>query len=187
MKNPAKPGKSQLVSFQKRLLRGVRESAVEGRPTRHAAQGKHIQLRALAPQIGISLVPIHLRFHAPVVALGHAHFPRQQPQGKLAIMHVLAHRPFRHRAVGPFLAQACPDPMRRVPLLARRLAVTLQDLINKGDHGLQLQVRPFGLLTRLGQGAANRLPHHAPVYLDLPGHPGDRSHPKLILASNLFK
>ena len=62
------------------------------------------------------------------------------------------------------VAQACPDPMRCVPLLARRLAIALQDLINKGDRGLQLRVRPFGLLTRLGQGAANRLPHHAPVY-----------------------
>src|SRR5208282_4877805 len=30
VKNPAKPRKSQLVRFQKRLLRGVRESAVEG-------------------------------------------------------------------------------------------------------------------------------------------------------------
>jgi hypothetical protein len=74
-----------------------------------------------------------------------------------------------------------------VPLLARRLEIALQDLINKGDHGLQLRVRPFGLFTRLGQGAANRLPHHASVYLDLPGHPGNRPHPKLILASNLFK
>jgi hypothetical protein len=137
------------MSFQEGRLRGIRESAVERCPTRHAAQPKHIQLRALAGQIGVSLIPIHLPFHAPVVALGHADFLRQQPQGELPIVHVLAHGSFRHRALWPFLAQTCPNPVRRVPLLPRRLAITLQDLINERDRPLQLQVRPFSLLTRL--------------------------------------
>jgi len=42
LKDPAEPSKSQLVSFQESLLRGIRKSAVEGRSTRHAAQGKHL-------------------------------------------------------------------------------------------------------------------------------------------------
>jgi hypothetical protein len=101
------------VSFQEGLLRSIRESTVEGHSARHAAQGKHIQLRALAGQIGVSFVPIYLRFHAPFIALGHADFPCQQPQGELPVMHVLAHGPFCHRAIRHLLADAHPDAVRR--------------------------------------------------------------------------
>ena len=187
MKDPTEPGKGQLVSFQEGLLRSIRESAVEGRSAGHAAQGKHIQLRPLAGQIGVSFVPIDLGFHAPFIALGHADFPCQQSQGVLPVMHVLAHGPFRHRAVWQFLTQAHPNPVRRMPLLPRRLAITLQDLVNERDRRLQFRVRPFRFLPRLGQGAGNRLPHHSPVYLHLPGHARDRPYAKLIFASNLFK
>jgi len=102
-------------------------------------------------------------------------------------VHVLAYSPFRHRAVRQFLTQAHPDPVRRVPLLARRLAISLQDGIDKGDRRLQFGVRPFRLLPGLGQGAGNRLPHHSPMDFYLPGHARDRPYAKLVLASNLFK
>ena len=142
-KDPAKAGERQFVRFQERLLRRVRESAVEGRSAGHAAHRKHLQLRALAGQIGVSFVPIHLRFHAPVVALRHEDFPRQQPQGELPLLHVLAHRPLRDRAVRQLLAQPRPDPVRRVPLLARRLPIAFQDLVDERDRRLQLPARPF--------------------------------------------
>src|SRR5262249_21620265 len=50
--NTAKICESQLVRFQKRLLRGTRIRAVERSAAGHAAHRKHLQLRTLAGQIG---------------------------------------------------------------------------------------------------------------------------------------
>jgi len=69
-------------------------------------------------------------------------------------MHVLAHSPFRHRAVWQFLTQAHPDPVRRVPLLPGCLAISLQDLVNKGNRCLQFRVGPFPFFRGLGKALA---------------------------------
>ena len=71
MKDAAKAVKSQLMTFQKCLLRGSSVSAMKGCSTGHGTHREHMQLHPLALQIGVSFIPIHLRFHAPVVTLGH--------------------------------------------------------------------------------------------------------------------
>ena len=63
------------VSFQQRLLRGVRISPVEGIARTHAAHGKKLQLARFAAELGHGFEPIHLRFLAQLVALRHEHFP----------------------------------------------------------------------------------------------------------------
>jgi len=67
------------MGFQESLLRGVRIGSVIGRAAGHRAHGKHPQLDPLAAQHGTGLVPIHLGFHAPFVALWHVHLASQQP------------------------------------------------------------------------------------------------------------
>ena len=77
--------------------------------------------------------------------------------------------------------------MRRVPLLARRFPVGFQNRIHKLDRRLQLPSRPFGLLPRLRQRAADRLAHHAPMHAQLLGHPAIVPIAELVLSADLFE
>src|ERR1700756_1814755 len=65
-------GKGSLVRLQKRLLTGVRERAMEGSSTGHAAHAKYVRLLSLPPDIRVSFVPVHLRFLSPNVGLRNA-------------------------------------------------------------------------------------------------------------------
>src|SRR5947209_5997272 len=97
---------------------GIR--SMERRARGHAAQRKDLQLLALAVQIGLGFVPIDLRFLAPGVLLRHAHLrARPQPESLLPLTHVLAHRRLGDPIARPLLADAHPDAMRGVALLAR--------------------------------------------------------------------
>src|SRR5450756_2346221 len=71
--------------------------------------------------LGDALEPIHLRFQAQFVALRHEHFPSAEPQLPLTHRHVTPHRSFPNGIVRMLVAQAHPDPMSRVPLLAPAL------------------------------------------------------------------
>src|ERR1035437_6326900 len=60
--NAAEVMERQLVRFQKRLLRGPQVSAMIGRSATHRTKRKHLQLNALAIQVGIGFIPINLGF-----------------------------------------------------------------------------------------------------------------------------
>src|SRR5665213_1937036 len=60
---------AQFVRFQKRLLAGVREGAMESPSTGHAAHAKYVGLLSLSADIRVSFIPVHLRFSAPNVGL----------------------------------------------------------------------------------------------------------------------
>ena len=70
VKNPTKIEKRLFMRFQKRLLAGVREGAMERSSTGHAAHAKYIGLLSLAADIRVRFIPVHLRFCAPNVRLG---------------------------------------------------------------------------------------------------------------------
>jgi hypothetical protein len=80
-----------------------------------------------------------------------------------------------------------PDAMRGVALLARSFTVTFQNRIDKLDCRLELPSRSLMLLSRLRQGASDRLAHHPSVHSYFLGHSGDRPDPKLKLPANLFE
>src|SRR5439155_13589843 len=86
------------------------------------------------------------------------------PQHDLSIVHVVPDRPFADLAVGQFLSNPLPDPMRRVPLLAWRLAVGFQNCIHELHRRLHLPARSFRFLPPLRQRVSDRLTHHTPVH-----------------------
>ena len=62
MKHTAEADEGQLMSFQKRLLRGPRIGAMERCAAVHAAHGEDLQLHSLTAEIGVGFIPINLRF-----------------------------------------------------------------------------------------------------------------------------
>ena len=102
------------------------------------------KMRGLAAILEVhrGLVPIHLRLHAPVVTLRHERLARRHSQLLLAPPHVAPHRRFRHARLGMLLANPLPDPVRRVPLLARRFPIALQNPVNELAHRPQLRTAP---------------------------------------------
>ena len=53
--------KRSFMRFQKRLLAGVREGAMEGSSTGHASHAKYVGLLSLSADIRVSFIPVHLR------------------------------------------------------------------------------------------------------------------------------
>ncbi len=196
-KHPAKVGQGQLVRFQKRLLRRAPIGAMKGRAARHRAHREHLQLHALAVHLGPRLVPVHLRFLAPVVALRHERLALLQSKLALALLNVLPHRALGHFATG-FLPYPVPDTVRRVTLLTRRLAVLFENAVDEPHRRRQLGAPSRRLLARRRQRAGYRLAHHPPVHAQLARHPLDRPTPNsysrrissnsstLLLQSNSF-
>ena len=85
----------------------------------HAAHREELQLHNLATQPGHALEPIHLSFLAQLVALRHEFFPAAEPQLPLPHLHIAPHRSFPDGMIRMLAAQAHPDPVSRMPLLAR--------------------------------------------------------------------
>src|SRR5438309_5792443 len=132
--HPAEELKRELVCFQKRLLGGVIVGAMKRSASRHRAHHEAIQLAQLARDFRESFVPINLSLAAPVVALRHKRLPFCHPQVLLATADVMTHGRFRHRDLGPFRANPLPDAVRRMPLLARSLLVSSQNLVDELFH-----------------------------------------------------
>jgi hypothetical protein len=74
-----------------------------------------------------------------------------------------------------------------MPLLARHLLVSSQNVVDEGFYRLQLGLGPRRPLALRREGARQRLPHNPPVHPELLGHAADRSYPKAILPSDLFE
>ena len=200
VKDPAKPPECQLVGFQKRLLRGMRIDAVKGRAAGHRAHAEDVDLAALVialrgscreafvagVEIDPALVPIHLRFAAKLVGLRDKDLMSGKPHGDLALVDIAAHRRLGDRVRRVLLAQTRPDPMRCMTLLARRLAVGLQDLVDEGSHRRQLRPLSFRNFSFGGNGARQRLPHLAAMNSKLPRYAADRAGAMLVLPPDLL-
>src|SRR5450631_1236184 len=158
-----------LVALQKSLLRRMQEGTMECRAAGHAAHREALQLGALPGQIGVGIVPIHLCLHTPVVTLGNERFLNGQTQGEFALLNVTADRSLTELNLRHLTLDPLPDPMGCVSLLPRCLLVRRQNLIYERDCRRQFPARPLHFLPRRGQGAANRLPHHTPMDVQLLG------------------
>jgi hypothetical protein len=180
-------GEGPLVALQKRLLRRMQKGTVERRPAGHTAHGKALQLGPFPGQVGVGIVPVHLCLHTPVVTLRNERLLNGQAQSELALMNVSPDRSFtevhlRHLPSNPF-----PDPMGCMSLLPWRLLVHLQNLIYERDGRRQLPARSLHFLPRHWQGAANRLTHHTPMYVQLLGDSGNSPDPKLVFSADLLE
>ena len=87
-----KVNKRLLMCFQKRLLAGMRESAMEGSATGHAAQAEYIGLLSLSADIGVGFIPVHLRLATPNIGLGNERLSAGQSQRYFSLPNVLPYR-----------------------------------------------------------------------------------------------
>src|ERR1035437_1213978 len=136
--NPAKVAERQLVGFKKCLLCGVRVGSVKRSAAGHRTHLEDLQLGAFTVKIGVCLVPIHLRFHAPVVALRNKNLVPAQPPQPLLMVNVAAHRALTSREAGQLRAQSMPDPASGVTLLYRSLPIFSQNPVDEGRRIHQL-------------------------------------------------
>ena len=179
--------KGPLVRFQKRLLRGVKIRSMKRSAARHAAHREKMCGLAALLELHRGLVPIHLGLHAPVVTLRHERLARRHPQLLLSPPHVAPHRRFRHAHLGMLLANPFPDAVRRVPLLARRFPIALQNPVDELAHRPQLRTAPRRCLALRRHRAGQRLPHHPPMRVQLLRHSLDRAHSKPVLPTYLLE
>jgi hypothetical protein len=180
-------GKGPLVRLQKRLLTGVRKGAMERSSTGHAAHAKYVGLLSLSPNIGVRLIPVHLRFLPPSVGLRNECLVLNQFQFNLPLPDITTNRALRHSDFRKLLPYPRPDPVRCVSLLSWRVLVALQNGFDEGFRRFYPWLTPRVDLSLPWNRISQRFPYHAPVDPKLPGHSFDRSHPVVILPSNLFE
>ena len=101
-------------------------------PEKRRAHQEQMHLRPRARRASTSrLAPVDLRRPTPGrVDLRHEHLPDRQPQLAPALAHVLADRHLRDISA-VLIDQPPPDPLRGVPLLARRHPIGDQPLIDQ--------------------------------------------------------
>ena len=163
LEHAAKISKRPLVSFQKGLLAGMREGAMESSATGHASHAKHVGLLPFFADVRIRFIPVHLRFLTPAVRLRNEHFLTDKSQFDLSLAHVVTNRglPDLHpRHLG---SKPAPDSMGGVPLLSWRLAIRFQNRFHKSLRWFQF--RPFAhrYLSLRWNGTEHCLTHYAPV------------------------
>jgi hypothetical protein len=130
--NSQEISKPQFVCFQKRLLAAVRKRAMESSSTGHAPHAKYVGLLSLSADIGVSFIPVHLRFLPPGVRLRNERLVLDQSQLNLPLANIATNRGFGDANGWKFFADSRPDPMRRVSLLSGRILVRLQDCFDEG-------------------------------------------------------
>src|ERR1039458_5518841 len=178
--------KRQLMGFQKRLLRGSQIRPMIGRAAGHRTHRKHLQLDPLAIQIGIRFVPIHLGLDAPLIALRNEGLAAPEAQLLLTQLHVVAHRALGGRASRHLAANALPDALGCMALLARSLAIGFQNRVDKRCSRFDLHMRPLGLLPPRRDSTAHRISNRPTMHPQLPRNTDNRTRPKLILPANLL-
>src|SRR5271163_1708760 len=77
--------------------------------------------------------------------------------------------------------------MRRVPLLTRRVAIGLQDCVDKRPQRIDHRTLVFDLLALRRFRARQCLTHHSPMYPKLVRHSPDRPEPELVFPANLLE
>jgi len=76
--------------------------------------------------------------------------------------------------------------MRRVPLLARSLAISFQNRVDERKGRSQLRALPFPLLPLRRRGAGQGLAHRPPMYSQSPRYRADRPGAMCVLPPNLL-
>ena len=174
-RDPAQGPQCVDVAFEEGFLATGGEHAVDGLARVRQPEGEEVAGHQLAAQAHRHVTEVDLRFMTGQVCLRDECFQRRlagldQDLG-LPARDVVAHHPVGD--VRPVLLdQPVKDPGDRVPLLARRVQIRPQDLV---DHRL-VRVQRGGpgrqLLTRLRPGRVQGLPHrpprHAVLALKLP-------------------
>ena len=131
-------------------------------------------------------VPVDLDLDAKLVALRHKSLATPETLLLLPPLYILANCPLGCRASRHLKMYPFPDALRRVPLLARRLAIGFQNRVDECRRRSNLQMRAFGLLAPRRQRTSNCLSNCATMHTQLPRHTDNRTRPKLILPANLL-
>src|SRR5712692_2452133 len=187
LEHATKVAKRQLVRFQKGLLRGVIVGHMKRSPAGHRAHREYVNLAHLVRHFGHRLVPVHLRFAAPVVDLRNKSLPPRLSQFLLALPHIAAHRGLAHARLRALLANPQPDSPRRVPLLLRSLFIGHQNPIDELDHWPQARLAANRWLALRRNRARQGLPHHPPMNPQPSRYTLDRSSPVCVLPSDLLE
>ena len=97
------------------------------------------------------------------------HFPPPEPQLPLRFLLITPHGRFSDGVLRMLVAQTHPDPMCRMPLLARCLKVPHQHLVNLFFHRTQPRRLSYHRFSLEGNRVRYRLTHHPPVHAMLLG------------------
>ena len=180
------------VRLEEGLLRLPLEGHDEGGARVAGAHQEEVDPGPLTGEFDLCLAPVDLRFHARVVHLRHEDLVDRIAQLAPPATHVLAHRRLGD-AGAVLVAEALPDPFRGVPLLARRLPVREQPLLDQRPVRPQLRrPPPLGAPARRRPGrgkrlthgpamdavAARQLPDRQPLPLAVPTDPLEQLHPR---------
>src|SRR5665213_1365942 len=161
------------MGLEKSLLRGMRIGPVKGRPRGHRAHAEHVHLATLTIELNPAFVPIHLRLAAELIGLRYENLMPNKARGDLALSDIAAHRRLRDFDQRHLSAQTHPDPMRRVALLARRLAISFQNLVDERDRRRQLRPLSFWNFSFRWDCAYQRLSHCPAVNSQRPRYAAD--------------
>ena len=111
---------------------------------------------------------VHLSFLAHLVALRHEYFLPAEPGLSLPRLHIAPHSSFPDGIIRVLAAQAHPDPMSRVPLLAWRFSseASICSMCSLTGPTVRFPHHRFSL----GRNRVpDRLPHHQTVHTMLFG------------------
>jgi hypothetical protein len=175
------------MRLQERLLRRVQVGPVERRAAGHRAHREDLHPGPLAAKVGPGLIPIDLRLLAQAIALRHEGLAPHQAHRPLALPHVVAHRRLGHRSARKLLQQPPIQAPRRMPLLARRPLILLQNPVDEGRDRIQFGPGAPRVVPRWRQCAGQRLPHHPTVHPELCRHARHRPDAELMLPAKLLE
>jgi len=175
------------MCFQKSLLRSVRVGPMISAAAGHRAHLENLELDPFATQNRVSFVPIHLRFHAPFIALGNEHLALQQSQLLAPTPHISTDRTLADAETRHFRTQSLLDAPCRVSLLGRCLPILCQNPINERRRCFQLPQSPLLRLALRRHRTAQCFADHAPVNSQLPRNSGNRPDAELILTTYLLE
>ena len=185
--NSRKISERPFVRFQKRLLAGVREGAMESSSAGHAAHAKYVGQLSLSADIRVSFIPVHLRLSTPSIGLRNERLLADQSQLNLPLPNVSTNRGLSSVDFWHLRSDPAPDPVRGVPLLSWRCSVSFQNRLDESHCCFQFRPGSEGDLSLSGNCVGQCFAHHASVHPQLVGHSLDRSHTVCVLTSNLLK
>jgi hypothetical protein len=163
LEHPAKINKRPLVSFQKGLLAGMREGAMESSATGHTPHAKHVGFLPFFADVRIRFIPVHLRFLTPAVRLRNEHFLTDESQFYLSLAHVVANRGLADLHPRHLCSHPAPNSMCGVPLLSWCLAVRFQNRFHKSLRWFQFRSFAHRYLSLHWNSTEHCLTHDAPV------------------------
>src|SRR5947209_1146225 len=89
---------------------------MKGRTACHAVHAEHIHLGPLSGKIHKGLVPIHLPFDSPFVALRYKRFSMAETQFTLTLQDVFGNSGAGNGMLRKLFPEPVIDPLRRMPL-----------------------------------------------------------------------